>query len=178
MALATSRPDKVVGFHFFYPASMMRLVEIVEGEDTSPETMQVATTFAQTIRKLPITCGEEPGFVVNRILNSAISEVWRMQEEGGLSIKAIDDAVAASRVAPMGPFFLTDLLGLDTVLHVAEHLHDVLRRQLLRPRGHARARRGRRARREDRQGLLRERRAALGAARRSSTPTSSRSASC
>jgi enoyl-CoA hydratase/3-hydroxyacyl-CoA dehydrogenase len=86
--------------------------------------MQVATTFAQTIRKLPIACGEEPGFVVNRILNSAISEVWRMQEEGGLSIKAIDDAVAASRVAPMGPFFLTDLLGLDTVLHVAEHLRE------------------------------------------------------
>ncbi|MEA2219674.1 MAG: enoyl-CoA hydratase / 3-hydroxyacyl-CoA dehydrogenase [Solirubrobacteraceae bacterium] len=124
MADATSRPDKVVGFHFFYPASFMRLVEIVEGADTSPETMQVATTFAQAIRKLPITCGEEPGFVVNRILNAAISEVWRMQEEGGLSIKAVDDAVAASRIAPMGPFFLTDLLGLDTVLHVAEHLHE------------------------------------------------------
>jgi enoyl-CoA hydratase/3-hydroxyacyl-CoA dehydrogenase len=124
MADATSRPDKVVGFHFFYPASFMRLVEIVEGADTSPETMQAATTFAQAIRKLPITCGEEPGFVVNRILNAAISEIWRMQEEEGLSVKAIDDAVAASRVAPMGPFFLTDLLGLDTVLHVAEHLHE------------------------------------------------------
>ncbi len=124
MALACSRPDKVVGFHFFYPASMMRLVEIVEGEDTSMETLQVATTFAQTIRKLPITCGEEPGFVVNRILTSAISEVWRRQEEEGLSIKAVDDAVAAARAAPMGPFFLTDLLGLDTVLHVAEHLHE------------------------------------------------------
>src|SRR3954467_2522363 len=124
MGEETSRPDKVVGFHFFYPASMMRLVEIVEGADTSPETMQIATTFAQTIRKLPISCGEAPGFVVNRILTSAISEVWRLQEERGLSIKAIDDAVAASRVAPMGPFFLTDLLGLDTVLHVAEHLRD------------------------------------------------------
>jgi len=124
MADATSRPDKVVGFHFFYPASMMRLVEIVEGADTSPETMQVATTFAQAIRKLPIACGEEPGFVVNRILNSAISEVWRMQEEGGLSIKAIDDAITASGLAPMGPFFLADLLGLDTVLHVAEHLRE------------------------------------------------------
>jgi 3-hydroxyacyl-CoA dehydrogenase len=124
MADATSRPDKVVGFHFFYPASMMRLVEIVEGADTSAETMQIATTFAQSIRKMPIACGEEPGFVVNRILNSAISEIWRRQEELGLSIKAIDDAVAASRVAPMGPFFLTDLLGLDTVLHVAEHLQE------------------------------------------------------
>jgi len=119
---ATSRPDKVVGFHFFYPASMMRLVEIVEGADTSPETMQAATTFAQTIRKMPIACGEEPGFVVNRILMSSISEVWRFQEEGGLAIKAIDDAVSAARIAPMGPFFLTDLLGLDTVLHVAEHM--------------------------------------------------------
>jgi len=123
MADATSRPDKVVGFHFFYPASMMRLVEIVEGADTSPETMQVATTFAQAIRKMPIACGEQPGFVVNRILNSAISEIWREQEEKGLSIKTIDDAISASRVAPMGPFFLTDLLGLDTVVHVAEHLH-------------------------------------------------------
>jgi enoyl-CoA hydratase/3-hydroxyacyl-CoA dehydrogenase len=119
---ATSRPDKVVGFHFFYPASMMRLVEIVEGADTSPETMQTATTFAQTIRKMPIACGEEPGFVVNRILMSSISEVWRFQEENAIAIKAIDDAVAAARIAPMGPFFLTDLLGLDTVLHVAEHM--------------------------------------------------------
>ena len=80
MADATSRPDKVVGVHFFYPASFMRLVEIVEGADTSPETMQTATTFAQAIRKMPIACGEEPGFVVNRILNSAISEIWRFQE--------------------------------------------------------------------------------------------------
>jgi enoyl-CoA hydratase/3-hydroxyacyl-CoA dehydrogenase len=122
MGDATSRPDKVVGLHFFYPASMMRLVEIVEGAETSPETLQIATTFAQTIRKLPIVSGEEPGFVVNRILTSAISEVWRLHESNGLSIKAIDDAVAASRVAPIGPFILTDLLGLDTVLHVAEHL--------------------------------------------------------
>src|SRR4028119_1912728 len=98
---------------------MMRPVGIGEGADPSPETMQVATTFAQTIRKLPIACGEEPGFVVNRILNSAISEIWRMQEEGGLSIKAVDDALAASRVAPMGPFFLSALLGLDTAPHGA-----------------------------------------------------------
>ena len=124
MADATSRPGKVVGFHFFYPASMMRLVEIIEGDDTDAETMQAATTFAQTIRKLPIACGEAPGFVVNRILNSAISEIWRFQERDALSIKAIDDAVSAARVAPMGPFFLTDLLGLDTVLHVAQHLQE------------------------------------------------------
>jgi enoyl-CoA hydratase / 3-hydroxyacyl-CoA dehydrogenase len=122
MGEATLRPENVVGFHFFYPASVMPLVEIVEGEETDPEVVQAAYNFAQTIRKQPITCGEVPGFVVNRILNSAVGEIWRAQEEQGLSIKKIDEAVAAANVAPMGPFFLVDLLGLDTVLHVAEHL--------------------------------------------------------
>ncbi|HET7589749.1 MAG TPA: 3-hydroxyacyl-CoA dehydrogenase NAD-binding domain-containing protein, partial [Solirubrobacterales bacterium] len=116
------RPDKVVGFHFFYPASVMPLVEVIAGEDTSEETATVAYNFAQAIKKQPIVCGEVPGFVVNRILMATIGEIWRAQEEQGLSLKAIDEAIAAAKVAPMGPFFLTDLLGLDTVLHVAEHL--------------------------------------------------------
>ena len=124
MGEATSRPDKVVGFHFFYPASVMRLIEVIEGEDTSPETAQAAFTFAQTIRKMPIRCGEAPGFVVNRILNSSASELWRYQEESGIDVKEIDKAVGESKAAPMGPFFLADLLGLDTVLHVAEYLKD------------------------------------------------------
>jgi 3-hydroxyacyl-CoA dehydrogenase len=124
MGEVTSRPDKVVGFHFFYPASMMRLIEVVEGEDTSPQTAQAAANFAQRIRKMPIRCGEAPGFVVNRILNSAVSEVWRLQEQEGLDIREIDRIVSESKAAPMGPFFLTDLLGLDTVLHVAEHLQE------------------------------------------------------
>src|SRR5205814_278203 len=79
-------------------------------------------TFAQAIRKQPITCEEVPGFVVNRILNSGISEVWREQEHKGLSIKKIDEGFAAAQVVPMGPYLLVNLLGLDTVLHVAEHL--------------------------------------------------------
>jgi 3-hydroxyacyl-CoA dehydrogenase len=124
MGEATSRPDKVVGFHFFYPASMMRLIEVIEGDETSPETAQAATNFAQAIRKMPIRSGEAPGFVVNRILNSSVSELWRFQEESGVDIKEIDRIVAESKAAPMGPFFLTDLLGLDTVVHVAEHLHE------------------------------------------------------
>jgi enoyl-CoA hydratase/3-hydroxyacyl-CoA dehydrogenase len=124
IADATSRPEKVCGFHFFYPASVMPLLEIVEGDETAPETVAAAVNLAQAIRKQPITCAEVPGFVVNRILNSASSEVWRVQEERGLSIKAIDEGVGAANVAPMGPFFLVDLLGLDTVLHVAEHLQE------------------------------------------------------
>jgi enoyl-CoA hydratase / 3-hydroxyacyl-CoA dehydrogenase len=120
---ATLRGHKVVGFHFFYPASVMPLVEIVRGV-ADEETVEVAVNFAQTIRKQPIVCEEVPGFVVNRILNSAVGEIWRAQEEQVLSIKKIDEAVGAQNVAPMGPFFLVDLLGLDTVLHVAEHLNE------------------------------------------------------
>jgi 3-hydroxyacyl-CoA dehydrogenase len=124
MGEATLRPDKVVGFHFFYPASMMRLIEVIEGEETSEETLQTATTFVQAIRKTAVRCGEAPGFVVNRILNSAASEVWRVTDEEGLSVEEVDKVIKDSGTTPMGPYFLTDLLGLDTVLHVAEHLRD------------------------------------------------------
>ena len=124
MGEATLRPDKVVGFHFFYPASIMPLLEIVRGDDTSDETIATAFNFAQAIKKQPIVCDEVPGFVVNRILNSSVAEVWREQHEKGLSIKKIDEGIAAANAAPMGPFILTDFLGLDTVLHVAEHLRE------------------------------------------------------
>ena len=124
MAEATLRPDKVCGFHFFYPASMMRLIEVIEGDETSDETLQATANFAQAIRKTAIRCGEVPGFVVNRILTSAMSEVWRVTEEQELDVKDVDKVIQESGTVPMGPFFLTDLLGLDTVLHVAEHLHE------------------------------------------------------
>jgi 3-hydroxyacyl-CoA dehydrogenase len=124
MGDATSRPEKVVGFHFFYPASMMRLIEVVAGAETSGETMQAAANFAQTIRKMPIRCAECPGFVGNRIANSAISEIWRFQEEQELSYEEVDKLIGESKALPMGPFTLVDQLGLDTVLHVAEHLRE------------------------------------------------------
>ncbi len=124
MAQVTSRPQQVVGFHFFYPASVMRLIEVIEGEYTSPETVQAAINFAQAIRKAPIRCGEAPGFVVNRILNSSVSELWRYQQETGIDVQELDRIVSESKAAPMGPFYLSDLLGLDTVLHVAMHLAD------------------------------------------------------
>ena len=124
MAEATLRPDKVCGFHFFYPASMMRLIEVIEGAESSDETIQAAANFAQALRKTPIRCGEVPGFVVNRILNSAVSEVWRVTEEEGLDVEEVDNVIKESGTVPMGPFLLTDLLGLDTVLHVAVHLRE------------------------------------------------------
>ncbi len=124
MGEATLRPEKVCGFHFFYPASMMRLIEVIEGEDTSDETLQAASNFAQAIRKMPIRSGEVPGFVVNRILISAMTEVWRVTEEEDLDVKEVDKAIQESGTVPMGPYFLSDMLGLDTALHVAEHLHE------------------------------------------------------
>jgi 3-hydroxyacyl-CoA dehydrogenase len=124
MAEATTRPDRVLGFHFFWPASVMRLIEVIEGEETSEETMQAGVNFAQQIRKTPIRCAEAPGFVVNRILNSGAAEIWRTQEEEGIDPKEIDKAIGESKALPMGPFFLADMVGLDTTLHVAEHLHE------------------------------------------------------
>ncbi len=117
----------------------MPLIEVVEGDDTSQETLTAAVTFAQAIKKQPITCAEVPGFVVNRILNSGIAEIWREQEEQGLSIKQIDEGVGAKNVVPMGPYFLVNLLGLDTVLHVAEHLAESYGDRFYVPRGHGAA---------------------------------------
>jgi 3-hydroxyacyl-CoA dehydrogenase len=120
----TNRPDKVVGFHFFWPASYMRLVEIIEGDDTLPETAQAAATFAQQIRKVPVRAAECPGFVVNRILVSTASEIWRYQDETGASFEEIDKVVQEQTQMPMGPFRVADMSGLDTTVKVARDLHD------------------------------------------------------
>lgn len=121
---ATTRPDKVVGFHYFYPAFMMPLVEVIEGDYTSAETVAAAYAFAQATRKQPIICAECPGFVVNRILIAAVGEIWRAQEEGGLDIQKIDQGLQEAKALPLGPFILLNMLGLDTALHTAQHLHE------------------------------------------------------
>jgi enoyl-CoA hydratase / 3-hydroxyacyl-CoA dehydrogenase len=121
---ATQRPDKVVGFHFFWPASFMRLVEVVEGDDTSPETMQAASTFAQAIKKMPIRAAECAGFVVNRILVSTASEIWRYQDQTGLPVEQIDEFIKERAQMPMGPFRVADMSGLDTVVKVARDMRE------------------------------------------------------
>jgi 3-hydroxyacyl-CoA dehydrogenase len=124
IADVTQRPDKVVGFHFFWPASHMRLVEVIEGDDTSHETAQAAANFAQAIRKTAVRCGECPGFVVNRILVSTASEIWRYQDETGVDVEALDAFIAERAQMPMGPFRVADMSGLDTVVKVARDLRD------------------------------------------------------
>ena len=120
----TSRPERVVGMHFFWPASRMRLVEVIAGEETSPETVQAVVVFAQAIRKTPVRCEECPGFVVNRILMSTASEIWRVQEETGADPEKVDAAIVDAGLAPMGPFRLADASGLDTTLRVARDLRE------------------------------------------------------
>jgi 3-hydroxyacyl-CoA dehydrogenase len=121
---ATDRPDKVVGFHFFWPASYMRLIEVIEGEDTSPETVQAAANFAQAIKKMPVRCQECPGFVVNRILVSTASEIWRYQDETGIDVEELDRFITEKAQMPMGPFRVADMSGLDTVVKVARDMQE------------------------------------------------------
>jgi enoyl-CoA hydratase/3-hydroxyacyl-CoA dehydrogenase len=121
IAAATVRPDKVVGTHYFFPASVMPLLEIVEGDLTSPETIATTYAFAQATKKQPIVVGEGPGFTVNRILAASMSEIFRAQQEQGLSIQKIDDGLKG-KALPMGPFFLMNSLGLDPSLHLQEQM--------------------------------------------------------
>jgi 3-hydroxyacyl-CoA dehydrogenase len=121
---ATNRPDKVVGFHFFWPASFMRLIEVIEGDDTSGETAQSAANFAMAIRKTPVRCAECPGFVVNRILVSTASEIWRYQDESGVPVEQLDEFIKEQANMPMGPFRVADMSGLDTVVKVARDMRD------------------------------------------------------
>jgi 3-hydroxyacyl-CoA dehydrogenase len=123
-AVCDDRAPKVVGFHFFWPASYMRLVEVIEAADTSPETLQAAANFAQQIKKMAIRCGECPGFVVNRILLSMAGEIWRYQDETGVPVQDIDETFTQAGLAPMGPFRLADMTGIDTVVKVARDLRD------------------------------------------------------
>ena len=109
---ATKRPEKVLGMHFFYPAHFMKLVEVIPGLVTSDETVEEVTSFAESLKKLPIKVKECPGFLVNRLLMPYLNEAVVALEEGAASIEQIDQAMKGEGW-PMGPFTLIDALGLD-----------------------------------------------------------------
>lgn len=112
LAAATRRPEKVVGMHFFYPAHIMKLVEIIPGLQTSDETVEEVIGLAEGLRKLPVRVKECPGFLVNRLLMPYLNEAVLALEEGAATIPEIDQQMKAQGW-PMGPFTLIDALGLD-----------------------------------------------------------------
>ena len=122
LGAATGRPASVVGIHFFNPAAVMRLVELIEGRDTSPATMDAAEAFVRAVGKTPVRVRECPGFLVNRVLVRAMAESYRHAMATGASPAAVDAAVVAAGPAPMGPFALGDLIGLDTMNHIQRDL--------------------------------------------------------
>jgi 3-hydroxyacyl-CoA dehydrogenase / enoyl-CoA hydratase / 3-hydroxybutyryl-CoA epimerase len=123
MAAATKRPQKVVGIHFFNPASVMKLVEIIPGLDTNEETVEDARMFAESLRKVPIVVQECPGFLVNRLLAPYLGEAVLCLQEGAATAEEMDTAATAFGW-PMGPFTLMDMLGIDVSYHVGKYLNE------------------------------------------------------
>jgi 3-hydroxybutyryl-CoA dehydrogenase len=122
LAAETRRPGDVLGLHFFNPASVMRLVEVIRGQETTPATLARGEDLARRLGKTPVAVVECPGFLVNRILVRALAEAYRRADEIGADPASADRAVVDGGPAPMGPFALGDLIGLDTVLHVQRDL--------------------------------------------------------
>jgi 3-hydroxybutyryl-CoA dehydrogenase len=123
IASATKRPDKVIGIHFFNPAPVMKLVEIIRGLLTSDETVTMTKEFAISLGKEVTTSADYPGFVTSRMLGVIINEAAWMLYEGVATKEEIDKAIQLGLNHPMGPLALADLVGLDTALHVAERLY-------------------------------------------------------
>ncbi len=122
----TNRTDKVIGLHFFNPVHLMRLVEMINGLETSPETYQICEAFCRSIGKETVKIKESPGFVTSR-LNAVIgNEAFNMLLEGVGSAEDIDKAVKLGLNHPMGPFEMIDLVGLDTRLKSLEYLHKMM----------------------------------------------------
>ncbi|MGD1992425.1 MAG: 3-hydroxyacyl-CoA dehydrogenase [Anaerolineae bacterium] len=122
MAAATDKPHKVIGIHFFNPAHIMKLVEIIPGLDTDQETIDDVVMFTESLRKIPVVVRECPGFLVNRLLMPYLNEATKALEEGAATAAEIDQAVVAWGM-PMGPFTLMDMLGIDVCGHVGEYLY-------------------------------------------------------
>ena len=122
MGAVTGKPHKVVGMHFFNPAHVMKLVEVIPGLDTGQETVDDVVMFTESLRKLPVIVQECPGFLVNRLLMPYLNEATKALGEGAATATEIDQAIVGWGM-PMGPFTLMDMLGLDVCAHVGEYLY-------------------------------------------------------
>jgi 3-hydroxybutyryl-CoA dehydrogenase len=124
LAAVTSRPDRFVGMHFFNPVPLMKLVEVIRGFATSEETVDAIKGLSEKLGKKPIEVKEAPGFVVNRILVPMINEAIFVLQEGLAGAEEIDEGMKLGANHPMGPLALADLVGLDTLLNVQQHLYE------------------------------------------------------
>ncbi len=124
IAAATKRPDKFIGMHFFNPATVMKLVEVIRGANTSDETCKVITELAAEIGKEPVAVEEAPGFVVNKILIPMINEACDLLYTGVATAEGIDTAMKLGANHPMGPLALGDLVGLDVCLAIMDTLYN------------------------------------------------------
>lgn len=133
IAAASSHPGRVVGMHFFNPVHLMRLVEIVVGEQTAQLTIKAVRAVAQRMKKEPIIVRDVPGFASSRLGVTLGLEAMRMVEQGVASARDIDTAMELGYNHPMGPLRLTDLVGLDVRLSIAEYLHGKLGSETFKP---------------------------------------------
>jgi 3-hydroxybutyryl-CoA dehydrogenase len=133
IAAATSTPERVVGMHFFNPAPLMPLVEIVRAELSSDEAVEAAFAVAERLGKRPIRCHDTPGFVVNRILIPLLNDCIRVLDEARVTPEELDTALTAGAGWPMGPCTLVDLVGIDVHVHASEALYAKLREPRMAP---------------------------------------------
>ena len=133
IAAAVSTPARVVGMHFFNPAPLMPLVEIVRAELSSDEAVEAAFAVGERLGKRPIRCHDTPGFVVNRVLIPLLNDCLRVLDEARVSPEDLDTAMTAGAGWPMGPCTLVDLVGIDVHVHASEALYEKLREPRMAP---------------------------------------------
>src|SRR5215207_3747021 len=126
IAEATQRPERVIGMHFFNPAPVLPLVEIVRTERSSDEAVHDAYVWAERAGKQPVRCNDTPGFIVNRILIPLLNDCVRVLDEARVSPEDLDKAMTNGAGWPMGPCALVDLVGIDIHVHASEALHEAL----------------------------------------------------
>jgi 3-hydroxybutyryl-CoA dehydrogenase len=133
IAQATSSPERIVGLHFFNPAPVLPLVEVVRTAQTSDGAFDAACAFAQRIGKEPVACNDTPGFIVNRILIPLLNDCVRVLDEARVSPEDVDRAMRFGANWPIGPCALIDLIGVDVHVHASEALHGALGEERMAP---------------------------------------------
>jgi 3-hydroxybutyryl-CoA dehydrogenase len=133
IAEVVERPERVIGMHFFNPAPVLPLVEIVRTEQSSDEAVDAAYAWAERAGKQPVRCNDTPGFIVNRVLIPLLNDCVRVLDEAGVTPEDLDKAMTNGAGWPMGPCALVDLVGIDIHVHASEALHAALGEERMAP---------------------------------------------